>query len=105
MMALVGARRGLHGPAIKFAFAAGLTFPQLVFGESLVGEKCTPVPPGHESNHVTSSYTRFRPGTKKPVVMTGWDREPGDRRGAQLFWVARKARTFSACFAVTPVSL
>lgn len=37
MMALVGAMWGLHGPAIKFAFAAGLTFPQLVFGEYLVG--------------------------------------------------------------------
>jgi drug/metabolite transporter (DMT)-like permease len=37
MMALVGVTWGLHGPAIKFAFAAGLTFPQLVFGEYLVG--------------------------------------------------------------------
>ena len=65
----------------------------------------TPGHPGYGSNNVTSSYTRFQPGTKKPVVMTGWDRGPGDRQGAQLFWVARKARTFSACFAVTPVSL
>jgi drug/metabolite transporter (DMT)-like permease len=37
MMALVGALWGLHGPAIKFAFAAGFTFPQLVFGEYVVG--------------------------------------------------------------------
>jgi len=37
MMALVGAMWGLHGPAIKFAFAAGFTFPQLVLGEYLVG--------------------------------------------------------------------
>jgi drug/metabolite transporter (DMT)-like permease len=36
MMTLVGAIWGLHGPAIKFAFAAGFTFPQLVVGESLV---------------------------------------------------------------------
>ncbi len=36
MMALVGVTWGLHGPAIKFAFAAGLTFPQLVLGEYLV---------------------------------------------------------------------
>jgi drug/metabolite transporter (DMT)-like permease len=36
MMALVGFIWGLHGPAIKFAFAAGFTFPQLVFGESVV---------------------------------------------------------------------
>ncbi len=37
MMALVGAMWGLHGPAIKLAFAAGFTFPQLVLGEYLVG--------------------------------------------------------------------
>src|ERR1700678_79605 len=37
MVALVGALWGLHGPAIKFAFAAGFTFPQLVFGEYVVG--------------------------------------------------------------------
>jgi drug/metabolite transporter (DMT)-like permease len=37
MMALVGAMWGIHGPAIKLAFAAGFTFPQLVFGEYLVG--------------------------------------------------------------------
>jgi drug/metabolite transporter (DMT)-like permease len=37
MLALVGALWGLHGPAIKFAFAAGFTFPQLVFGEYVVG--------------------------------------------------------------------
>ena len=37
MMALVGAIWGLHGPALKLAFAAGLTFPQLVLGEALVG--------------------------------------------------------------------
>jgi drug/metabolite transporter (DMT)-like permease len=36
MMTLVGAIWGLHGPVIKFAFAAGFTFPQLVLGESLV---------------------------------------------------------------------
>lgn len=36
-MALVGAMWGLHGPAIKLAFAAGFTFPQLVLGEYLVG--------------------------------------------------------------------
>jgi drug/metabolite transporter (DMT)-like permease len=36
MMALVGAMWGLHGPAIKLAFAAGFTFPQLVLGEYLV---------------------------------------------------------------------
>jgi drug/metabolite transporter (DMT)-like permease len=36
MMTLVGAMWGLHGPVIKFAFAAGFTFPQLVLGESLV---------------------------------------------------------------------
>jgi len=37
MLTLVGALWGLHGPAIKLAFAAGFTFPQLVFGEALVG--------------------------------------------------------------------
>lgn len=37
MMALVGAMWGLHGPAIKRAFAAGFTFPQLVFWEYVVG--------------------------------------------------------------------
>lgn len=37
MMALVGALWGLHGPFIKFAFAAGFTFPQIVLGESAVG--------------------------------------------------------------------
>lgn len=37
MMALVGAMWGLHGPAIKLAFAAGFTFPQLVFWEYVVG--------------------------------------------------------------------
>jgi drug/metabolite transporter (DMT)-like permease len=37
MMALVGVMWGLHGPAVKFAFAAGFTFPQLVLGEYLVG--------------------------------------------------------------------
>ncbi len=37
MMALVGVMWGLHGPAIKLAFAAGFTFPQLVLGEYLVG--------------------------------------------------------------------
>jgi drug/metabolite transporter (DMT)-like permease len=37
MIALVGALWGLHGPVIKFAFAAGFTFPQLVLGETLVG--------------------------------------------------------------------
>src|SRR5580658_5536677 len=37
MVALVGALWGLHGPAVKFAFAAGFTFPQLVFGEYVVG--------------------------------------------------------------------
>ncbi len=37
MMALVGAMWGLHGPAIKHAFAAGFTFPQLVFWEYVVG--------------------------------------------------------------------
>jgi drug/metabolite transporter (DMT)-like permease len=37
MMALVGAMWGLHGPAIKFAFAAGFTLPQLVLGEYAVG--------------------------------------------------------------------
>jgi len=37
MMMLVGALWGLHGPAIKFAFAAGFTFPQLVIGEAFVG--------------------------------------------------------------------
>jgi drug/metabolite transporter (DMT)-like permease len=36
IMTLVGAIWGLHGPAIKFAFAAGFTFPQLVLGEFLV---------------------------------------------------------------------
>lgn len=36
-MALVGAMWGLHGPAIKLALGAGFTFPQLVFGEYLVG--------------------------------------------------------------------
>ncbi len=37
MMALVGSIWGLHGPAVKCAFEAGFTFPQLVFGEYLVG--------------------------------------------------------------------
>ncbi len=37
MMALVGALWGFHGPAIKFAVAEGFTFPQLVFGEYMVG--------------------------------------------------------------------
>jgi drug/metabolite transporter (DMT)-like permease len=37
MMALVGALWGFHGPAIKFAFAAGFTLPQLVLGEYAVG--------------------------------------------------------------------
>jgi drug/metabolite transporter (DMT)-like permease len=37
MVALVGALWGLHGPAIKLAFAAGFTFPQLVLGEYVVG--------------------------------------------------------------------
>lgn len=37
MMALVGALWGLHGPAIKLAFGAGFTFPQLVFWEYVVG--------------------------------------------------------------------
>lgn len=37
MMALVGTMWGLHGPALKLAFAAGFTFPQLVFGEFIVG--------------------------------------------------------------------
>jgi drug/metabolite transporter (DMT)-like permease len=36
MLALVGALWGLHGPAIKFAVAAGFTFPQLVLGEYVV---------------------------------------------------------------------
>jgi len=36
MMTLVGATWGLHGPAIKLAFAAGFTLPQLVLGEYLV---------------------------------------------------------------------
>lgn len=37
MMALVGSMWGLHGPAAKLAFASGFTFPQLVFGEYVVG--------------------------------------------------------------------
>ncbi len=37
MMALVGAMWGLHGPAVKLAFVSGFTFPQLVFGEYVVG--------------------------------------------------------------------
>lgn len=37
MMALVGAMWGLHGPAIKFAIAAGFTSQQLAVGEYLVG--------------------------------------------------------------------
>jgi drug/metabolite transporter (DMT)-like permease len=37
MMALTGALWGVHGPALKFAFAAGFTSPQLVLGECLVG--------------------------------------------------------------------
>jgi drug/metabolite transporter (DMT)-like permease len=37
MMALVGAMWGFHGPAIKFAFAAGFTLPQLVLGEYVIG--------------------------------------------------------------------
>jgi drug/metabolite transporter (DMT)-like permease len=37
MMALVGSMWGLHGPAVKLAFASGFTFPQLVFGEYVVG--------------------------------------------------------------------
>jgi hypothetical protein len=45
------------------------------------------------------------PGTKKPVVTTGSGNAAILRSGAQLFCVARKARTFSACFEVTPVSL
>jgi len=36
MIVLVGATWGFHGPAIKLAFAAGFTFPQLVLGEYLV---------------------------------------------------------------------
>ena len=32
MMAVVGAMWGLHGPAVKLAFDAGFTFPQLVLG-------------------------------------------------------------------------
>lgn len=36
-MLIVGAMWGFHGPLLKFAFAAGLTFPQLAVAEYLVG--------------------------------------------------------------------
>ncbi len=37
MILIVGALWGFHGPAIKFAFTAGFTFPQVVLGEYVVG--------------------------------------------------------------------
>jgi drug/metabolite transporter (DMT)-like permease len=37
LMAFAGALWGVHGPALKFAYRAGFTPPQLVVGECLVG--------------------------------------------------------------------
>jgi len=37
LMAFAGALWGIHGPALKFAYRAGFTPPQLVVGECLVG--------------------------------------------------------------------